>query len=843
MQDRPEPADFQSALSLTRRALAERSAAVLVAPPGAGKTTLAPLAILDEPWLGEGKILLLEPRRLAARAAALRMAELLGEPDVGGRVGYRMRLETRVGPRGRIEVVTEGVLTRMLQSDPGLEGVGLVIFDEFHERSLQADTGLAMTLHARRLLRPELRVLVMSATLEAEPVAELLGGAPVIRSEGRAHPVATEWLERPVEGWMEPAVARAVRQALSEGDGDVLVFLPGAAEIRRTAELLEGELPGGVSLHLLHGMLPRDEQDRALRPSPPGRRKVVLSTSIAETSLTIEGVRVVVDAGLMRVPRFDPGSGMQRLVTLRVTRDAAEQRRGRAGRTAPGRCLRLWTRGEEQGLVPARTPEIREADLAALVLELAAWGAEAGDLQWLDPPPEAALAQARELLLELEALDERGGITPHGRRMAELGLHPRLAHMVLRGGERGSGRTACEMAGLLEERDVFRTADGAGDADLRSRLDAIRGEHRTGPRGVTVDRGAVVRVRRQAEQLRKRLGLREEGAAGTRGASDEVGALAALAYPDRVGRLRPGTRGRFLLRNGRGVSLDAADPLAGEEWIVAVELDARGKEGRIFQCVPVTLGELEELFGGQIVTEEDVSWDEGAARVRARRVRRLGALVLQEGAMRDPDPAQVAAALCQGVRERGLHVLPWDRETTQLRDRLAFLGVQDPERWPPVGDEALLASAEAWLAPFLPGLRSLEDLARVDLAAALASLVPWDRRGDLDRLAPTHWEVPTGSRIALDYSDPMAPVLAVRLQEVFGMLETPRIASGRVALTLHLLSPAMRPVQVTRDLASFWRNTYFEVRKDLRARYPKHAWPEDPLTAEPTRRTKRRSDG
>ncbi len=821
-------------LPALRAALAGGVSAVLVAPPGAGKTTLVPLALVDEPWLSGRKILVLEPRRLATRAAAERMAELLGEPGAGGTVGYRMRLETRVGPGTRVEVVTEGILTRMLQSDPSLEGVGLVVFDEFHERSLHADLGLALALHGRRVLRPELRILVMSATLAAEPVAELLGGARLIRSEGRAFPVETRWLERPAEGWIEPHAARAVREALADEEGDVLVFLPGAAEIRRTGEMLRDTgLPASVDVHELFGMLPRDAQDRALRPAPPGRRKAVLASAIAETSLTIEGVRVVVDAGLMRVPRFDPGTGMTRLETMRVTRDAADQRRGRAGRTAPGVCLRLWTRHEDRGLVPARAPEIREADLVALVLELAVWGADPGELRWLDPPPDAATAQARELLAELDAIDAAGAPTTHGREMAALGLHPRLAHMILRGVTLGVGGMACDLAALLEERDFVR-ADGPTPTDLRLRMELLSG----GGAGLgRPDRAALARLRRHAETLLRRTGV--EGAGGGRDTAF-IGLLTALAYPDRVGRLRPGTRGRFLLRNGKGVALDPADPLAGEEWIAVADLDARGPEGRVYRAAPITAEEVEEAFADQIVQEDEVVWDEAMARVAARRVRRLGVVTLSEGSLRSPDPAAVARALCTGARLTGLQVLPWTKETHQLRDRLEFLHHLDPGSWPSTSDDTLLAELETWLAPFLGGMRALADLGRIDLGEALLARVGWERRSEVDRLAPSHLEVPSGSRIALDYADPEAPALAVKLQEVFGMTETPRVGGGRVPLTVRLLSPAHRPVQVTRDLASFWRDAYFEVRKDLRARYPKHPWPEDPLAAEPTRRTKRR---
>jgi len=836
-----EPLPVAGAFPELRRALLEGSSAVLVAPPGAGKTTLVPLALLDEPWLQRRKIVLLEPRRLVARAVALRMAELLGEPDAGGTVGYRMRLETRVGRSTRIEVVTEGILTRMLQSDPALEGVGLVVFDEFHERSLQADAGLALTLHARKLLRPELRILVMSATLDAEPVARVLGGAAVVRVEGRAHPVETRWRDHPVDGWIEPVVADRVRAALREQEGDVLAFLPGAAEIRRTGEALEGTLPPDTAVYELFGFLPREVQDQALCPSPPGRRKVVLSSAIAESSLTIEGVRVVVDGGLMRIARFDPGTGMTSLETLRVTRDAADQRRGRAGRTAPGVCYRLWTRQEEQGMVPARAPEIREADLAPLVLDLAAFGAEPGELAWLDPPGAASLAQAGELLRELEALEPDGSLTAHGRRMAELGIHPRLAHLVLRGAERGWGTLACDLAALLEERDVLRAPGAPSEVDVRLRLDALREGARGLPRGLAVDRTAASRVRKQAEALRQRTGLRSRREEwGRDGGEEPVGLLAALAYPDRVGQLRAGSRGRYLLRNGRGVTVHAQDPLAGELWLVVLDLDARGREGRVFQAAPLTLADLEVALGHQAESADEVAWDDAAGRVQARRVRRLGALVLGEGALRDPDPGSVARALCEGARGRGLHVLPWSREATQLRERLAFLRGLEGDPWPDTSVEGLTASLEEWLAPFLVGMRSLEDLGRVEMVEALLSTLPWSRRTELDRLAPTHLEVPSGSRIMLDYGDPSAPVLAVRLQEVFGLQETPMVGGGRVPLTVHLLSPARRPVQVTRDLASFWRGAYFEVRKDLRSRYPKHAWPEDPLAAEPTRRTKPR---
>lgn len=833
-----------AALPEVRAALAGPGAAVLVAPPGAGKTTLVPLALLDEGWTAARRLIVLEPRRLAARAAADRMAALLGEDGAGGTVGYRVRNDTRVGARTRIEVVTEGVLTRMLQSDPSLEGVALVVFDEFHERSLHADLGLALTLQARSVLRPELRLLVMSATLDAAPVAALLGDAPVVRSEGRTYPVETRWRKSPVEGWIEPAVARAVRSALDQEEGDVLVFLPGAAEIRRTERrLLEAGLPASVTVHALFGALPRGAQERAIAPSPPGRRKVVLATSIAETSLTIEGVRVVVDAGLMRVPRFDPGTGMTRLETIRVTRDAADQRRGRAGRVAPGVCYRLWTRAEDRGLVPHRRPELLEADLAPVALELAAWGAAPEDLRWLDPPPDAAYRQARELLRELEAVADDGAITDHGRSMASFGVHPRLAHMALRGAGRGAADAAAALAALLSGRDILRGPGRAPDADLRLRLDVLRGGTAGGH---DLDGAALRAVREDARRIGRSLGAAGERPGAERerpgegGGGPSAGVLTALAYPDRIARRRAGERGRFLLRNGRGARFFEPQALEGEDWLAVAEVEGRGAEARIFRAAPLTLEEIEAWFGRQVEETEEVDWDGAAGRVVARRVRRLGALTMTEAPLRDPAPGAVVAALLDGVRSAGLAALPWSKETTQLRERLEMLHRLEPERWPASSAAALMETLDGWLAPFLPGLSRLEDLRKVDLAEALLARLPWELRSTLDRLAPTHVEVPSGSRIRVDYSDPDAPVLAVRLQEVFGMLETPRIAGGRVPLTMHLLSPARRPVQVTQDLASFWREGYFEVRKDLRGRYPKHPWPEDPLAAEPTRRTKPR---
>jgi ATP-dependent helicase HrpB len=837
---RPALLPIDDVLPALRAALDAGTRAVLQAPPGAGKTTRVPLALLRAPWLEGRRIVMLEPRRLATRAAAGYQARLLGEA-VGETVGYRVRLDSRVGPRTRIEVVTEGVLTRMMQDDPSLDDVGIVIFDEFHERSLHADLGLALCLQSQSLLRPDLRVLVMSATLDVAAAAALLDDAPVIRSEGSAYDVDTVYLPRRVDGFIEPAVASTVRRALRDHDGDVLVFLPGAAEIRRTAALLADNTPDTRVLQLF-GDLPQDEQDRAIAPSPPGSRKVVLATSIAETSLTIEGVRIVVDSGVMRVPRFSPRTGMTRLATVPVSRAAADQRRGRAGRLGPGVCYRLWTEGDHAGLIEHRPAEILEADLAPLALELAAWGSDASELRWIDPPPAASLAQARELLHELDAIDDAGAITPHGRELASVALHPRLAHMLVRATSLDLGSLACDLAALLAERDVLRAHDGTADPDLRLRLPLMRGE-RAGVLGHSIDRGTLQRAQNEARLWRRHA----PGAPSqhTGADDDRAGLLLAFAYPDRIAQQRGG-RGRFLLRNGRGAMMDAHHALAGEDMLVVADVGGHGRDSRIFLAAPITRADVEHHFATHIETTQSVTWDDVASAIVARETRRLGALVLGENPLRNVPRDVLADALIAGVRDRGLGVLNWMSETERLRQRLAFLHAHAPADWPDVSDEALLASLDVWIAPFLniaPGAdagdatRALRAIVTGD---ALISLVGWDRRVLVDRLAPTHVDVPSGSRIAIDYADPTTPVLAVRLQEMFGQADTPRIADGRVPLTLHLLSPARRPVQVTRDLASFWQNAYFDVRRDMRGRYPKHYWPEDPLQAVPTRGVKRR---
>ncbi len=821
---------IDTVLPALRGALSAGPAAILQAPPGSGKTTRVPLALLGEAWLEGRRIVMLEPRRLATRAAAGWMARQLGE-RVGGTVGYRIRRDTRVGPTTRIEVVTEGVLTRMIQHDPTLDGVGLVIFDEFHERSLHGDLGLALTLHSRNLLRNDLRVLIMSATIDTGAIATLLGGAPVIAGEGRAHAIETRYTPPRAGISVEAAVVGRVRDVLTGEAGDILVFLPGTGEIRRVASMLaDSGLAPSVRVAPLYGDLSQEAQDAAIQPSPAGARKVVLATAIAETSLTIEGVRVVIDSGLARVPRFSPRTGMTRLETTKVSAASAEQRRGRAGRVGPGICYRLWPEGEQRELRPREVPEMLEADLAPLALELAEAGIpDPNELQWLDPPPPAALSQARELLMQLGALDGAGRITAHGGRMAEFGLHPRLAHMLLRADALGFGVLACDLAALLGERDILRREGSVPDADLRTRVEALR-------RGDgSADPGAVHRVRAEARLLRERLGA--PAAKSSAAEVEAAGLVLAFAYPDRIGQRRPGQSGRFLLRAGQGAHFAEPQALAEADYIVAPELDGRPRESRIFLAAPVTLEEIEEQFGDQIELEEVVQWDESAEAVVSRRRERLGALVLRDAPLRDPDPDAVKAALLDGLARRGVDALPWSEAARGLMARLRFLHRRDPA-WPDVSFEALEATLPDWLGPYLDGVRRRDDVARLDLAGALLARLTWAQRSVLDELAPTHLVVPSGSRVSIDYGDPDAPVLAVRLQEVFGLVETPRIAGGAVPITLHLLSPARRPVQVTRDLAGFWRTTYFEVKKDLKGRYPRHYWPDDPLQATPTRRVR-----
>jgi ATP-dependent helicase HrpB len=840
---KPSGLPIDGALAGLRAAFEQHRSVVLVAMPGAGKSTVVPLALLEEPWLDGKRIVMLEPRRLATRAVAQRMAWTLGE-KVGETVGYRMRLDTRVSRATRIEVVTEGVLTRMLQSDPSLEGVRLVIFDEFHERSLQGDIGLALTLDAREAVAPELRVMLMSATLDAERAAGLLRDASVVSAPGRVFPVESRFAGKgaPVlpgarsatGAWESPErnVAQLVSRALREESGDILVFLPGAGEIRRVQSMLESEQLAGVRVMPLYGELSADDQDAALTPSARGARKVVLATNIAETSLTLEGIRVVVDSGLVRRSAFDPATGMSRLETQRISRASAEQRQGRAGRLEPGVCYRAWSEGAHRSLAPFTAPEILDADLAPLALELAAWGArDAAGLHWLDPPPEAMLSSARDLLVRLGGLDAGGRITEHGREMARLAVHPRLAHMLLRAKKISRVPLAARCAAILSDRDILRTGS-TRDVDVRTRLEVMRGEAGAGQ----ADRAALERARRFAKDLARQMGSSPDD----RGSDDsDAGLLFALAYPDRIGQRRAGSEGRYTLANGRGAHFAEAQSLAREAFIVAVDLDDRERDARILLAAPLARADLEEHFADRLQRTEAVQWDSREQAVIAQRVVRLDALVLEEKPLREASAEAMRAAMIQGIRELGIAALPWDRDARDLQARLEFVrGLESA--WPAVNDAALLDSLDTWLAPWLDGITRRDHLARLKLIEALRALLPWNEQRKLDELAPTHLDVPSGSRVRIDYLDESAPAVSVRLQEVFGLQQTPRVGGGRVAITFKLLSPAQRPVQVTRDLASFWRGAYSDVRKDLRGRYPRHYWPENPLEAAPTRGVRRR---
>jgi len=785
--------------------------AVLAAPPGAGKTTVVPLVLLDAPWRGDGRILLLEPRRLAARAAAERMAATLGEAP-GGRVGYRTRLQSRIGPATRIEVITEGVFTRMILDDPSLEGVAAVLFDEFHERSLDADLGLAFALESQAALRDDLRLMVMSATLDVEAVASLLDRPPVIAAEGRMYPVETRYLGRDPAERLEVAVVRAIQTALAADTGSLLVFLPGQSEIHRVARLLAERLRDpAVDIAPLYGALDKAEQDRALEPAPPGRRKVVLATSVAETSLTIEGVRVVIDSGLSRVPRFEPASGLTRLATVRVSRSSAEQRRGRAGRTEPGVCYRLWHEEQTRGLIGHQPPEIVDSDLTGLALDLARWGsASAEGLALLDPPPRGAFAEARAALTRLGALDGEGRLTPHGRKLAELPLGPRLGHLVLTAAAEGDALTGARIAALLSEPGLGGTA-----TDLSERLTAL--ERDRSPRA------------RDALKLADRWARLAGG--GTGGAADP-GALIAAACPERVARAR-GRPGEVLLASGRGAFLESTDLLARVPWLAVAELSGGETGDRIRLAAPLDPAVLMDR-----AEVEDRLVRTPGGRLELRRQRRVGALVLEETVVGPPDRAQVTAALRGEVGRDGLKGLRWGQRAAGLRARLAFLAALD-EGWPEVSDAGLLKAREVWLWPLLESVQALDAITDAALEQGLRALVPWDRVRDLDRLAPARLETPLGSA-AIDYAAEGGPRVDIRVQELFGVTVHPTVGGGRTPLTLALLSPARRPIQLTKDLPGFWRGSWKEVRAEMRGRYPRHPWPENPAEAKATTRAKPR---
>ncbi|MGE0044244.1 MAG: ATP-dependent helicase HrpB [Hyphomonadaceae bacterium] len=801
-------------------ALAARREAVLVAPPGAGKTTRAPLALMEAPWAAGRKTLLLAPRRIAARAAAARMAASLGE-RVGETIGFRVRLETRVSAKTRIEVITEGVFTRTILSDPALDGVSSVIFDEFHERSLEGDLGLALARDAQRGLRDDLRLLVMSATIDAARISKVLDDAPVIESRGRMFPVSLVHRPRDASKRLEEDVAAASRAMLMAEAGSQLIFLPGAREIERTAALLnESVHDRNVDVRPLYGAMEGAAQDAAIAPSPPGRRKIVLATSIAETSLTIEGVRVVIDSGLSRRPRYEPGLGLTRLETVRASQASVEQRRGRAGRLEAGVCVRLWSEGETRALPPADRPEILDADLSSLALDLASWGVgEPTSLTWLDPPPRAAWSEAIALLASLGALDADGRLTPHGGALAGLPLPPRMARMVLAAAPEARA-DAARIAVLLTEQGL-----GGRDADLRERLRRFAQER--SPRA-NAARGLAQRIARLAD------------AAGDGSDPERAGALLALAYPDRVAKAR-GADGAFLMANGRAASLDAIDVLSREPYLAIAEIAGRADRSQILLAAPIAREEIETLFANEISESAEMFFDADSGAVRARRSRRYGRLVLSEGPVERVSAAEIEAALLEKVREEGVAFLPWSDADRQLRARVALLRGLNGEAFPDWSDEALHASLDAWLPGAVGGVSRLDDLAHGKLSRALELTLTHQQRRALGELAPVRFETPAGGSALIDYEAENGPAIDVRLQELFGMSAHPTVAGGRAPLLIRLLSPAHRPVQTTRDLPGFWKGSYAAVRAEMRGRYPKHPWPEDPLAAPPTRKAKPRS--
>lgn len=819
---------IDSALPDLKNALEHGQNALLVAAPGAGKTTRVPLALADAHFLGGKRIVMLEPRRIVARAAARYMARIAGG-EVGEFVGYSVRFDQQVSQATRIEVVTEGTLVRRMQRDPTVKDTGLLIFDEFHERSLEGDLGLAMAREIQEAFRPDLRILVMSATLDEQKLALLLKGAPVIKAEGRLFPVTVHHAGGARRQTVAAEVAAQTVKALARHQESILAFLPGEAEIRRALEILTPHETATTKFLPLFGSLSAQEQDQAIEPSPPGKRKVVLATTLAETSLTIEGIGVVIDGGFKRVPQFDPASGMTRLETVRVSQSAAEQRRGRAGRLAPGVCYRLWPEAENRALSPHDVPEILQADLAPLVLDLAQWGArDASLLPFLDAPPPGALAQARDLLKVQGAIDEALNITPHGRAMASLPLHPRLSHLVVRGGAFGSLELACDIAALLSERDIL---NANSDASLMTRLDILHGK---GPGGaIAVHEGALKRVKevkRQIERIARSLPF--EVRTGDHGL--DAGELLALAYTDRIAQAREDP-GSFRLFNGGGAVIDAADPLAREKFLAVATTDGKSSNARIRLAAPLRQDAIERLFAPQIRTMPSLEWDKRSKSVIAREQTTLGALVISERPMTQADPDRVADALIEGIRQAGLQALPGIEKIQTLQHRLRHLRRLEPEEWPDLSDERLLADLDTWLKPNVYGMSRLEHVARIDAHAAVLQLLTHAQRTRLDALAPVRFTVPTGHSVQLDYSPEEGPELNVKLQEMFGTQTVPLIAKGRLPLRIVLLSPAGRPLAITQDMASFWSNAYPQVRSEMRGRYPKHFWPENPLTALPTR--------
>ena len=821
MRSFPDQLPIDDVLADVRRKLGATPNLALVAPPGAGKTTRVPLALLDEEWTAGKQIILLEPRRLAARAAAQRMADTLGE-KVGDTIGLRIRMESRASARTRILVVTEGVFTRMILDDPALEGVGAVLFDEFHERSLDADLGLALALDAQAGLREDLRLLAMSATLDGARVAGLMRDAPVIASKGRAFPVETVYLGRDPAERIEPAALRAILRALDTEKGSILVFLPGQGEIERVArDLSERVRDPAILVAPLYGALDRRDQDRAVLPAKSGTRKIVLATSVAETSLTIEGVRVVIDSGLARVPRYEPDLGLTRLETVRAARASVDQRRGRAGRTEPGVCYRLWEEAATGALPAFAQPEILSADLSGLALDLAFWGVrERTGLAFLDAPPAPAWSEAGKLLQSLGALDAEGAITEEGRAIRELPLPPRLARMVVDAARAGAGAMAAEVAVLLSERGL-----GGASADLEDRLDRFRRERSQraeAARGMA--RGWLRTVKTPRSPVARDL---------------SVGALVALAFPERIAQSR-GKPGEFLMANGRAAAVEPHDRLASADYLAVAEATGRAAQSRILAAARIELAEIEELFADSIEKRREIAFDREKAALRARETRRLGALTIEARNLGlEPGP-ETARALAEALAGGGIDRLPWSPRLQQLRARVAFLRRAEGGEWPDLSDAALAATAAGWLAPFLEGARGLSDISEAILSDALDALLPWDMRRRLDAEAPTHFETPAGSRIAIDYEAEGGPAIHVRVQELYGLKAHPELAGGRVKPVFHLLSPARRPIQTTGDLPRFWTGAWADVKKDMKGRYPKHVWPDDPANAAPTTRAKPR---
>ncbi|MEN9709449.1 MAG: ATP-dependent helicase HrpB [Pseudomonadota bacterium] len=824
------PPDFSFALPIDavlgelRAKSAAHTRLVLVAPPGAGKTTRVPLVLKDEAFAAGGKIILLEPRRLAARAAAERMAATLGE-SVGETVGLRVRLQSRISYKTRIEVVTEGVFARMILDDPELKGVAAIVFDEFHERSLDADLGLALALEAQAGLREDLRILVMSATLDGARVSKLMSDCPVMVSEGRAYPIETRHLPREARSRLDEDMVRAIQTALRAEGGSILAFLPGQGEIRRVAQMLDGKLPDNAELAPLYGAMDRAAQDRAVLPTKAGKRKIVLATSIAETSLTIEGVRVVIDSGLARVPRFEPDLGLTRLETVRVSRAAADQRRGRAGRTEPGVCYRLWEEAATGALEAFSQPEILSADLSSLLLDLAAWGVrDPNQLAWLDPPPAPALKEARQLLVSLDALDETGAITAHGQAIRALALPPRLARMVIEAAKQGEARLAADLAAVLVERGL-----GGERIDLAERVENFRRD----------------RAQRAEDARRLARGFAEEAARQTArkdqdgGDIHDCGRLIAIAYPDRIAKARS-RDGEFLMVNGRAGAMEGHERLAREAYLAIAEIAGRAGAARILAGAALSAEDVEKIAGAQIIERDEVTFDKQSMSLRRRRARKLGAIALAEQILPVEANVQTASALAQGAASIGIDKLPWTKSQKQWRDRVMFLRRAEGEEWPDLSDAALAQNAQDWLAPFIEGRTSLNAITPSDLDTALAALLPWDMTRRLDAEAPTHFAAPTGSHVAVDYEAEGGPVLAIRVQELFGLSTHPSLAGGRVPLTLHLLSPAHRPIQITKDLPGFWKGSWAAVKTDMKGRYPRHPWPDDPAAAAPTTRAKPR---